>query len=390
MFYVLAGFRAELPTKCSIIAGMNSKNHNAPLSDKNFDLEGSLRSRFDLIFELVDPKDPEFDLKVMNHILGYATMDRMEMDSWTLEHLQMHVLVAKQMTVTMSDAALSIIGEYYQFCRRQKDIDYSRTTMRMYQSLERLTMCHAKLMMRCKTKIFDAITVVMLMESSWSFGHLMTPHDVMQTFVPMGPTEDYIRTVLRKLNLEDLKDDGEDEQQIKPSVNKSRSYQPSQEITIDDIDKIFEDSDDEPVVTQKGDPGSSLSQPHASTSLHFQPLENDDFLIFTPPISTSTQFKTQEESSSPQMKKQKLQSPQPIVTDPILSNLNSLAAIFAGNNEQNEIPPKKEESAVEKLNKFMFKDESTTSKTTDHSETPKPNPGAEIEDDWDPWGDFVW
>lgn len=369
-------------------------------------MEGSLRSRFDLIFELIDPKDPELDWKIAQHILNghmHGTIETV----WPLERLQMHVLVAKEVRVEMSEAASLILSRYYQFCTRQEDIDVSRTTMRMLQSLERLTICHAKLMMRAKTKIIDAMTVLTLMESSWSFGYFMPQRNVLETLSPLGPTAEYIETVLQKLNLVGLVDDSEDTKPSPRKMESSRNTQRIQEITMDDIDRMFaDDSDDEQfddktltsqkVLTQLGTTDKNSSQ-FTQSSLQTVPKKQsvhdlpDDEMDFKPPLSTSTQIDLDELPSH----KQKLQ---PIITDPIISNLNSLAAIFAKANEQ-EKPSTR--GSINKLAKFKYQDEATTSAASKSSvdyaptsryQTQSKESAETVEkiddDDFDVWGDF--
>lgn len=46
--------------------------------------------------------------------------------------------------------------------------------MRLWDSLERLVLCHAKLMLRTRAGIEDALCVVSLMESTWGFGQSFT------------------------------------------------------------------------------------------------------------------------------------------------------------------------------------------------------------------------
>ena len=406
---------------------MNQRNSNLPLDDKNFGLEGSLRSRFDLIFELLDPKDPELDMRIIQHVLNEASTDVMQ-TNWPLERLQMHIMVAKSIRVEMSEEASTILSRYYQFCTRQEDIDVSRTTMRMWTSLERLTICHAKLMLRSKTKIIDALTVIMIMESSWSFGLFMSPLNVMQSFPSLGPPQEYIQTVLHKLNLSDLSDDE------KPKLLNPQVPQPAQEFTLDDIDRIFaDDSDEEDLVDDNSvglknmftqDPATIQlqgSHPFTQSSIQLHPVksfESDDFpkneIDFHSPPTTSTQ-KTPEKADKRSMdfndelpaqpKKQKLQ---PIITDPLMANLNSLAAMFAGSKEKEKPadPSPPTSSGVlrifDKLNKYKYKDDPKCSETLENTvdktlvaegQNQQKRPIEEEtelnidDDDFDPWGD---
>ena len=75
--------------------------------------------------------------------------------------MMMHVAVAKE-KVEISEPALKVLKAYFMI---SKNDDISRRTMRLWDSLERLTACHAKLLLRSKAKIIDAVAVVMLMEN---------------------------------------------------------------------------------------------------------------------------------------------------------------------------------------------------------------------------------
>ena len=186
IIFISGGFRVDITTKCSIIAGMNQKNTADYIDSSNLNIEQSLLSRFDLIFALEDPHDPEYDLIVCNHILNFDDED--VEPSWSLERLKMHVAVAKDLKVEVSEQAMEVLKAYFLYCKNYDDeIEISRRTMRLWDSLERLTICHAKLLMRSKAEIIDAVAVVMLMESSWSFGRLLkNRHDVMRSYIPLG------------------------------------------------------------------------------------------------------------------------------------------------------------------------------------------------------------
>lgn len=370
---------------------MNQRNTNLPIEADNIAMERSLLSRFDLVFELVDMKDPLNDLKILKYILDDAT-NVLEAPKWSTERLKMHIIVAKEMRVVMSEEATTILQQYFLYCDRNDEIDVSRTTVRLFNNLERLTMCHAKLMLRTKTTIVDAVTIIMLNEATWSFGCLMPQLNVMTSHTPLGPSKQYIVEVLEKLNLEYLLD----ENFSQPKKKKKKSSQPSQlsqPLTVDTIDNIFcdddsinEELDDKSITTQEifstqANQTFKESQ-HESSFLFTQPApvqssiklsldEIHDEINFKLPQSTSTQVEAAQSSekrkttlfdllaSQSKEKKAKLE---PAIVDPLMANLNSLAALFAGERSDasgsvsTSFLQEKPSTSMDKLKKFQFND----------------------------------
>lgn len=298
---------AELNAKCSIISAMNQKNSNMMLDSKNMSIEGSLLSRFDLIFELVDLRDPEFDLAIVEMIFMGKKMKTTTdgFTPWTLEQLRMHVLVAKDLKVETSQEALEVLKQYYLFCSRNVDIEDSRKTMRFFQSLERLTVCHAKLLMRTQANFVDAITAIMLMEASWSFGHLIPPKNIMKSSAPVGPSQEYICQVLTKLNLEYIFEEFVNQQNI--MKRKHRESSPDvQDFTMEDIEGIF-DSSPSPVVAnfesaQKKQKICSDEIDDILADLEME-TETGTNKTATQSSSSSTEFCLQRENSAPSTQK---------------------------------------------------------------------------------------
>lgn len=425
-----AGIRTELHTKCSIIAGMNQKNFNLATEAKNLGLEPSLLSRFDFVLELEAPTDMAYYERIADHIL----MDEdLIQPAWSYDRLQSHVLVVKDLIVTMSDEACEVLKRYYGFCRDRSDIEESRTTFRLWCSLERLTKCHAKLMMRTRTEMIDVLTVVMLFESSWSFGYLMGRLDMMQAMNPIGPSNRYIATVLEKLDLEYLLDE------VKPVQTKLKNIQSGQDDEMDvDLDEIFGEAEkvhrlksqsvDEIFSTQainalnqsKSSQFSQSSRIQTSSFQKPQPKKPDPFECFKMPakalketsettdsitddnsfdkifddedfdifqdevikkhLSTSTQNTQREkrkslEKTDEDKKKLKLK---PSQTDPLDSNLKALAAYFAKDNSPqksnlapnaSKVEPLSSLNAMNKLKKYQFTEEATETKKSNENDT---------------------
>ena len=94
----------------------------------------------------------------------------------------MHIFIANDFHVRLTEPAFNVIKNYYICCR------------------------HAKLMLRTDTSIVDTATAVMLMESSWTFGHMIGQVDVMKEKFPLGPSKEYVTALLELLELEELSD----------------------------------------------------------------------------------------------------------------------------------------------------------------------------------------
>ena len=64
----------------------------------------------------------------------------------------------------VSEEAEIIVNRYYQFLRQNPRVSKDRKSVRMLESLIRLCEAHARLYMKSQATVFDAITVVVLME----------------------------------------------------------------------------------------------------------------------------------------------------------------------------------------------------------------------------------
>ena len=133
----------------------------------NTTLASPLLSRFDLILVLLDSRDIEWDRKVSTHILeDQLNSSYHSADLWTLQILRTYIAYVKTINPELSPAAKEILIAYYKR-QRKADIGASaRTTIRLLESLIRISQAHARLMFRSKVIVQDAIMAVILMESS--------------------------------------------------------------------------------------------------------------------------------------------------------------------------------------------------------------------------------
>lgn len=182
-----------------------SKNRN--LKNSAFNIEPSLISRFDIVFFLEKPEDQDFDDEIIDAIINESKTSYKEITTeWSLERIQSHVIVAKNIACELTMDVYKLIVNYYRFCHACQEVDESRKTMRLLKSLERLTIAHAKLMLRNKTKLIDALTIIWLTENSWSFGDLVEQQNLVLSELPLGPSPKCIEHIFDTLQLSYLKE----------------------------------------------------------------------------------------------------------------------------------------------------------------------------------------
>lgn len=201
-----ANIVCKLSTRCVILATMNPKIASGSYS---INIASPLLSRFDVVLMLHDEANRDWDLEISDHVLSkgsVSTNSRKDIDPklWTIEELQYHFLCAKKINPVITPPAYEILAQYFKWCRSDPYRDPARTTVRLLDSLTRLAQCHAKLVLRSEVTIIDAISTVRLMESSYGFGRLIIPMDLIKDKIPLGPSKDEIFEVLSTLNLEHL------------------------------------------------------------------------------------------------------------------------------------------------------------------------------------------
>ena len=102
----------------------------------------------------------------------------------------------------MSEEAEIILNQYYQYLRQNPRVSKDRKSVRMLESLIRLSEAHARLYMKSQATTFDAISVIVLMEQtlmSCLFGQEPTPSVIFEDY------EDFCRTrddILSRLELD--------------------------------------------------------------------------------------------------------------------------------------------------------------------------------------------
>ncbi len=202
-----AGLVCTLQTRTTVIAATNPKGKFDPQQSIsiNTNIASPLLSRFDIIMLLMDEKDVEWDTKISRHILEEQLVPSAHTEStWNIELLRAYIATVKTLNPTLTDESKEILIEYYKKQRRADQQGNARTTIRLLESLIRISQAHARLMMRNRVSIQDAVVAVILMESSFSTtGGLTT--SVLHSVAPDDPEKEYRQAesiVLHQLGLE--------------------------------------------------------------------------------------------------------------------------------------------------------------------------------------------
>ncbi|CAH0553371.1 unnamed protein product [Brassicogethes aeneus] len=206
-----ASIVCKLSTRCSILAACNPKGNldpNQPLC-LNIALASPLLSRFDLILLLRDTVNEEWDSLVADYILnGGNNYSKLTDNTWSLDLLQAYFKIIKKINPVLTEESNTILSSYYQCQRKVDSRNKSRTTVRLLDSLIRLSQGHAKLMYHSKVQIIDAVFAIILVDTAMeNDGRLLNLNlNTHSTFSdnPMGDYLEMVEIVLNKLNLQDL------------------------------------------------------------------------------------------------------------------------------------------------------------------------------------------
>lgn len=213
-----AGLVCKLNARTTVFAVTNPKGRYDPNVDVsvNTAIDSPLLSRFDLILVLLDRMNRSWDEVVSSFILkqsmgqiggaardaedgdGGGTSDdpaaaqllaaaRRQRDAeereelerkkrekaaqderlWSIPKLQAYICFVKdKYQPQLSRSAMLILQRYYQLQRSSDSRSAARTTIRLLESLTRLSQAHARLMWHDEVEVMDAVVVVFVMEVS--------------------------------------------------------------------------------------------------------------------------------------------------------------------------------------------------------------------------------
>ncbi|XP_022123387.2 DNA helicase MCM9 [Pieris rapae] len=202
-----AGIVCKLNTRCAVIAACNPKGHyqtDQPLS-VNVSLGTPLLSRFDLIFILLDSKNRHWDKLVSSYILFGGNTESKK--RWSIEKLQMYISLIGPRQMEITKSANTILQHYYMSQRKSAYRDPSRTTVRMLDSLVRLSQAHCRLMYRTTILPVDAIVAVSLVDLSMQDCTLSDTANALHSTFQKYPDYEYLhmaKKLLAQLNLDEI------------------------------------------------------------------------------------------------------------------------------------------------------------------------------------------
>ena len=209
-----AGLVCKLNTRTSILAATNpklGKYDEASSVAFNIAMASPLLSRFDLVLVLIDEKNLHWDSVVADYLLlGEEAGKQKRSDSaelWSLEQMQAYFGIIRQLNPTLSSEADQVLRAYYRSHRQSDSRNAARTTIRLLESLIRLSEAHARLMFRNVVTIQDAIAAVTVVESSMQGGSLLPTGSILHSCFPSDADAEYKKhahLVLQCLNLEHL------------------------------------------------------------------------------------------------------------------------------------------------------------------------------------------
>ncbi|KAF4532670.1 hypothetical protein B566_EDAN002905 [Ephemera danica] len=225
-----AGLVCKLNTRCTVMAATNPKGKYDPGESLsvNIAVASPLLSRFDLVLVLLDSSNEEWDRVVSSYILKGKEPGKLGggEELWDLARLQAYFCLIKRLQPKLSLAANRVLSNYYQAQRRADERSAARTTVRLLESLIRLSQAHARLMYREEATRMDAVVAVSLVEASMQSSALLQGVNIYHTAFPDDPMFSYraqAEAVLGRLGLE------EELQEELTWLNSISQQQPAQE-----------------------------------------------------------------------------------------------------------------------------------------------------------------
>ncbi|XP_071956636.1 DNA helicase MCM9-like [Antedon mediterranea] len=206
-----AGLVCKLNARTKVLAATNPKGKYDPSENLsvNIALASPLLSRFDMVLVLLDNQNEEWDKIISSFILEDKTPGSKDPSGelWTLDKMQSYFTLVSAIEPVMSNDATIVLSRYYQAQRRADQRNVARTTIRLLESMVRLSQAHARLMFRSEVQVCDAVVAVSVMESSMYGAALLGGINALHTSFPDDPQQEYklqAEMILAHLNLNDI------------------------------------------------------------------------------------------------------------------------------------------------------------------------------------------
>ncbi|EKE39811.1 hypothetical protein ENUP19_0198G0016 [Entamoeba nuttalli] len=249
-----AGIVSQLHTRTAILAATNPKGRYDPTKSMSLNtaIDPPLLSRFDIILLLLDDRSKIWDEQVSDYVLnGHKPINKPLFDC---DQLQCYILYVKMhFFPEMTEEAELVIQKYFQYQRGKERRESGRTTIRLFESLIRISQAHAKLMMHHTVTLMDAVMAILLIESSYNGASNKREYSEF----PIDPDKQYeeeeIR-LLQTLQLEYLIDNKVNSQNTSDELtkmneekiqNKKGYTQPLNNISQEDYEKSIQREEEE-------------------------------------------------------------------------------------------------------------------------------------------------
>lgn len=165
-----AGIVSSLNTRCSVIAATNVRyKYDVEKSiSENILITTPLVGRFDLVFGIFDKRDPEADVLISDRILSRrpeSNSKKPESAYWSSSILKSYIATVRKKSIQVPDNLSSVLLNYYHGKRKADGVS-EFNTVRMLESLVRLTEAHAKLLNSDAVDEDDVYTAILLLEGA--------------------------------------------------------------------------------------------------------------------------------------------------------------------------------------------------------------------------------
>ncbi|XP_066146179.1 uncharacterized protein [Euwallacea fornicatus] len=274
-----AGMVCKLKTRCSILAACNPKGNVNPLKPLclNVAMSSPLLSRFDLILLLRDIVDEDKDRALAEYVLNMGESKKRQKELWDIKKLQEYYAVIRKRQPKLTIEAETILSSYYRLQRKCGSRNKSRTTVRLLESLIRLSQGHAKLIYHNEVEILDAVIAVILVDSAMGYeSSILNLNLDMNSFLdnPEETYEELLQNVLGILNLAHIcqREVQNTDESFNPSITSSQC--PSVSTSILKLESGFNSGTFSNEETQKCEDSPSLSQQQKKPKLLFKFTKN--------------------------------------------------------------------------------------------------------------------
>lgn len=163
-----AGMVTSLNTRCSVLAA-SSTRHDYDLGrtvSENLRMSTPLISRFDLIFGLFDRDKKKLDDEIADQVLNRdLCIKTPEEGTWSLPTLRIYVNQCRKKRNRICSDLCEILLRYYTK-KKKNEGSNEFNTVRMLESLVRLSEAHSKLMNEDTVTEGDVFVAIILMETS--------------------------------------------------------------------------------------------------------------------------------------------------------------------------------------------------------------------------------